>query len=241
MEPEEQRRHYEAGATIVEIQQMTGQSYSTTRRRLAAAGTPMRHEKTERHLSRIAAAQRAPIDEEALRLLSTQGLSSREMSERLGWSEETVRKAQIRLGLGRLPAKARPRRNAFWAGGVQVDKHGYILVHWPDHPQAAASGYVRQHRILMERLLGRSLLRHEVVDHRNGDTSDNRDENLRLFPSNAEHLRATRTGRRKVGARERAVLTRWAVQRATRRAEAIRQVSESGADPSLWRYFRPQE
>lgn len=240
MELEQQRRLYEEGATIQEVAAAAGQSYSTTRRRLLAAGTSIRKERTQAHRERIAAAQRLDLDEGLLRELAAQGSTSREIASALGCSEEGVRKAQIRLGLERLPAKARPHRNAFWRGGAVPDKHGYILIHWPDHPAATKGGYVRQHRILMERTLGRPLRDEEVVDHRNGDTSDNHDENLRLFATNGEHLRSTRTGRRRLGARERAVLTRWAVQRATRRAEAIRQVSESGADPSLWRYYRPE-
>ncbi|WP_443094309.1 HNH endonuclease [Pseudarthrobacter sp. ATCC 49987] len=47
----------------------------------------------------------------------------------------------------------------------------------------------------MEKLIGRYLEPHEVVDHRNGDKGDNRPQNLRLFSSNAEHLAATLKGR----------------------------------------------
>lgn len=242
MELADQRRLYEAGATIAEVAEAAGQSYSTTRRRLLAAGAVMReYLHGDRTKQAAKARARSGYDDAHLRKRSSEGWTVAEIAEEIGRPEEAVRRAMVRRDIPRQEAKARPHRNAFWRGGAIADKHGYILIHWPDHPAATKGGYIRQHRILMERILGRYLSPDEVVDHRDGDTSNNSDENLRLFPSNGEHLRATRTGKKTLDPRARAVLTRWAVQRAERRAAAIRQVSESGADPSLWRYFRPTE
>jgi hypothetical protein len=84
--------------------------------------------------------------------------------------------------------------NPAWRGGRTQDKDGYWLVLMPDHPEANRHGRVREHRILMEHKLGRRLLRGEVVDHVDGDQSNNDPANLRLFASNAEHLRETLTG-----------------------------------------------
>lgn len=234
---EEMRRLYEdEGMGANQVAELSGLALQTVQRRLARAGVHIRGpaEKTPHQLARISAAQKPmTIPEDRLRELHAQGMSCREMAPLLGCEAEKVRRALVELGLPRLPGKARPDRNAFWRGGYTVDEQGYILKKCPDHPQADAAGYVRMHRLVMEEVLGRPLLRTEVVDHRNGDTSDNEPSNLRLFASNAEHLRATLTGVRKLPSAERERLRQEAVRRAKRRVAAI--LAESGTDAALSR------
>jgi hypothetical protein len=79
-------------------------------------------------------------------------------------------------------------KSARWNGGRVVGTRGYVFVHVPNHPFANRDGYVFEHRYAVEQSLGRLLKKTEVVHHINGKTTDNRIENLQLFPSQKEHL-----------------------------------------------------
>ncbi len=68
-----------------------------------------------------------------------------------------------------------------------TDDRGYIYVKCPNHPHRSNRGYVLEHRLVMERHLGRYLTPMEIVHHKNKNTSDNRLSNLQLCSNHREH------------------------------------------------------
>lgn len=77
-------------------------------------------------------------------------------------------------------------KNPSWKGGIKTDKHGYIYIYCPEHPSARAK-YVREHRLVMEKRLGRYLTPEEVVHHIDFNKQNNNIDNLMLFETRKSH------------------------------------------------------
>lgn len=105
-----------------------------------------------------------------------------------------VRKAQARgaeaprfCSIQCVGAAQRGERNPKWGGGTYGATNGYVYEHAPEHPHATQDGYVMQHRLVVERAIGRVLTPAEEVHHRNHVRDDNRIENLELMASTSAH------------------------------------------------------
>lgn len=73
-------------------------------------------------------------------------------------------------------------RNPYWRGGKYKDNtSGYVWIYNPNHPFATKKGYVKEHRLVIERFLGRYLRRNEIIHHRNKIKDDNRIKNLEII------------------------------------------------------------
>lgn len=81
----------------------------------------------------------------------------------------------------------RGEKNPRWNGGKMKSGNRHILVLKPDHPFSNKYGYIPEHRLVMEKHLGRYLKPEEVVHHINNIFDDNHIENLKLFSNQSEH------------------------------------------------------
>jgi len=69
-----------------------------------------------------------------------------------------------------------------WKGGKRKsgEKGQYTMILQHTHPKADPSGYVMEHRLVMEKKIGRYLTKNEIVHHKDGDGHNNKISNLQL-------------------------------------------------------------
>lgn len=94
-------------------------------------------------------------------------------------------------------ASLKGARSHLWKGGRSITRQGYIEVRLyesdPYYSMSKADGYLKEHRLIMARHLGRCLTPYEIVHHKNGKRDDNRIENLEL-QSRKGHTKGYRYG-----------------------------------------------
>ena len=78
--------------------------------------------------------------------------------------------------------------------GYSISQAGYKMIRKNGHPFSDSKGYVREHRLIMEKFLGRYLEDGECVHHIDGDKLNNSIENLELM-SIESHVKLHHTGK----------------------------------------------
>ena len=69
-----------------------------------------------------------------------------------------------------------------WKGGKFLDGRGYVLIY-------TDKGYIPEHRLVIEKHLGRKLTSDETVHHIDFNKQNNKIDNLMLFPTKLSHTR----------------------------------------------------
>ena len=125
-----------------------------------------------------------------LRKMVKEGCSLSEIGRTVGTNKRHVKAYILRNKIPHKPFLTTNfgSKNGRWTGGRIIDEDGYVLLKRRDHPNCNRHGYVREHRLVMEKHLGRLLTAEEVVHHLDKVKSHNAIDNLGLYSRNGEHL-----------------------------------------------------
>lgn len=129
------------------------------------------------------------VELETIKKLIQDGKSIREISRATGIDRQTLKYRLNKIGIkSKYKQGSRPKNfKSEHFKGYTTTSYGYKTVKDRDHPNSDRQGYILEHRIVMEKFLGRFLTKEEVIHHRNEIKSDNRIENLFLFPNDELH------------------------------------------------------
>ncbi len=106
---------------------------------------------------------------------------------------QSLRCVQCGAKIGAKKRNVSMENHPMWKGGIARTTGGYIEIRLtpdnPYYPMVCRKGYVKEHRLIIAKRLGRCLTGKEVVHHINGIHDDNREENLELISQTNHSLR----------------------------------------------------
>jgi len=136
------------------------------------AGKTCSKECRDKYLSLLYKGRKMPPEFiEKIRLANTGKIFTNEHRRKIGLASK-----------GRINREKNPK----WNGGISYNGD-YILIFSPDHPYRTHNNYVLEHRLVVEKMIGRFLKKSERVHHLNGIKKDNRPQNLMAFKDEATH------------------------------------------------------
>jgi len=97
-------------------------------------------------------------------------------------------KRKLKLEYKIYQAKLKSKQQIKQEKATKTDIDGYTLVYQPEHPRTK-DGYIAEHRMIMENILGRFLCLGETVHHKDKNRTNNNPENLMLFENMGYHMK----------------------------------------------------
>ena len=198
------KEHADESKTAAEIAQIVGKSANHTRQALVRFGLPFSCGQRGFANPNVQKKTRSSVNKAIVDQICTIAdgkLSSKEIAAIVGTTPKYAQSILLQYDLPRLPQGAQTGKdNPAFLHGRRIDLDGYVLVRAPKgHPCPRSRknrnyGILYEHRLVAEQTLGRFLLPTEVVDHIDGLHLHNHPSNLRVFPNNSDHLRATIMG-----------------------------------------------
>ena len=127
-------------------------------------------------------------DAQVKSLYADDGLTMQQCADRLHVTIGAIHKSLKRSGTETNHRMGSGKRGK--SKGRVAHSAGYMTIYAPYHPAVTKpKPYVLEHRLVMEKHIGRYLRSDEVVHHINGNRADNRIENLKLFTNHAAHMK----------------------------------------------------
>lgn len=118
-------------------------------------------------------------------------MTQKAIAKHLGVSHNVVQRHLMKFNMALNREQLSERRIALNATkfALRTKSNGYWRVIARDHPRASREGYVFEHIIFAEGMIGRCITNEEQVHHMNLDKSDNSLDNLAVLPSLRDHAR----------------------------------------------------